>query len=92
MNSISNIPKGLISDILHRHTGMYFEPSKIDYVTANHIANAVVALDSKLISKRKYMKIIEFNYNNLLDREGLPMRYVASKANSMSLRINLFYN
>jgi hypothetical protein len=92
MDSITNIPKSLISDILLRHTGTYIEPDKIDFVTAELIANAIVALDAELITKDKYMKVIEFTFNNILDREGILMRFEPSKANTLILNIYLFYN
>jgi len=92
MDSITNIPKSLISDVLYRHTGMYFLPQRIDFITAEQIANAIVSLDAKLITKRKYMKIIEFCYNNLLEREGLPLKFSESRYKKLILNIYLFYN
>jgi hypothetical protein len=94
MNNTFEVPRNIISNVLYRQTGIKIPASNIDLVTAENICNSIVAYDDGNIDREKFNRIIIFNVNQILDREGKPLFYRARKdeAQFTKFRVNFFYN
>lgn len=94
MNSTFEIPRNIISNVLYRQTGIRIPPYQIDGITAENICIAIVAFDEGQIDREKFNRVVIFNMNNILDREGKPLFYVARKdqAQFTKFRVQFFYN
>lgn len=87
-----NLPKSVISTVIFRQTGIDIPPDQIDFVSAHNIATAVISFDSGLIDRDKFDRVIIFNINNLLEREGHKLFYVPQLAPKKYTRIKLSLN
>jgi len=94
MSNTFEIPKSIISTVLYRQTGVLVEPHRIDFVSAHNIAEAVVAFDEGYIDREKFNRVVIFNINQLLEREGKMLFYQArtNQEQFTKFRVTFFYN
>jgi hypothetical protein len=94
MSKTFEVPRNIISNVLYRQTGIRITPSNIDGITAENISMAVVAFDNGDIDREKFNRVVLFNVNNLLEREGKPLFYQPRKDQSKftKFRVSFFYN
>jgi hypothetical protein len=94
MSQTFELPKKIVSRVFYKQTGIHVPVEQIDKIISENICMAILAFDACEIDRDKFNRVVMFNLNLILDREGKPLIYTPRKNQNIftKFRVEFFYN